>query len=347
MPPIKTVPAGSVPEGTSVSRDDLPTFRVSTSFVVVPVTVKDFQGRLIEGLLPKDFSVYENGVKQNLRFFTSDPFPLSAAIVIDLGMPDVNVQKINQTFTALMGAFTPYDEVSLYTYSARASRVSEFSVVNQQITARLNQIKVERGANNGPPVTSGPLGPQGPIVNGRPIDPGAPVVVTPPKVARVLNDAILMAAVDLNKRERTRRKIIFVISDGREYGSTASYKDVLKVLLTNEVSVYGVGVGGASIPVYGKLQKIHIPKTGGIAGYSDILPKYTSATGGEIFNELSRQDIEAVYARAFGDARNQYTLGYSTRATPSSSYRQIEVRVARPNLKVFAKDGYYPAPPAR
>jgi len=342
MPPVKTVPAGSVPPGVSGSRDELPTFSVSTNFVVVPVTVKDFQGRPVEGLISKDFSVYENGIKQQLRFFTSDPFPLSAAVIIDMGMPDVTVQRINETYTALAGAFTPYDEIALYTVSARASRVSDFSVVNQRLTAKLNQIKSERGANNGPPVTSGPLGPGGPMVNGRPIDPGGPLVVTPPKVARVLNDAILMAAVDLNKRERTRRKVIFIISDGREYGSTASYRDVLKVLLTNEISVFGVGVGGAAIPVYNKLQRIRVPKMG--LGYTDILPKYSSATGGQVFNEFSRQDIEAIYARALGDARNQYTLGYSTRATPSTAYRQIEVRITRPNLKIYTKDGYYPAP---
>ena len=346
MPPVKTVPAGSVPSSdVSGSRDDLPRFVVNTTFVVVPVTVKDFQGKLVEGLLPKDFSVYENGVKQQLRFFTSDPFALSAAIVIDLGMPDVNVQKINETYTALAGAFTPYDELSLYTVSARASRVSDFSTANAQLTAKLNQLKTARGANNGPPVTSGPLGPQGPMVNGRPLDPGGPVVTTPPKVARVLNDAILMAAVDLGKRDRSRRKIIFIISDGREYGSTASYKDVLKVLLTNNISVYGVGVGGAAIPVYNKLQRIRIPKMG--LGYTDILPRYTSATGGEVFNEYSRQDIEAIYSHALNGARNQYTLGYSTKATPSTAYRQIEVRIARPNLKVYAKDGYYPAAPLK
>lgn len=345
MPPIKTVPAGSVPADVATSRDDLPTFRVNTNFVVVPVTVKDFQGRLVEGLLPKEFSVYENGVKQQLRFFTSDPFPLSAAVIIDLGMPDVTVQKINETYTALAGAFTPYDELSLYTVSARASRVSDFTTVNQQLTAKLNQIKTARGANNNPPVTSGPLSSQGPIVNGRPLDPGGPIVVTPPKVARVLNDAILMAAVDLGKRERSRRKIIFVISDGREYGSNASYKDVLKVLLTNNITVYGLGVGGAAIPVYNKLQRIRVPKMG--LGYTDILPKYSSATGGEVFNEYSRQDIEAIYAHALGDARNQYTLGYTTKASPSTAYRQIEVRIARPNLKVYARDGYYPAAPLR
>jgi hypothetical protein len=50
------------------------------------------------------------------------------------------------------------------------------------------------------------------------------------------------------------------------------------------------------------------------------------------------------------EARNQYTLGYtpSRPKTPTTaSYRNIEVLVDRPGLKVSAKDGYYPAPAAR
>ena len=102
-----------------------------------------------------------------------------------------------------------------------------------------------------------------------------------------MNDAILMAARDLAKRDPSRRKIIFVISDGREQGSTASYKDTLKVLLTQNITVYAVGLEGAAIPIYDKLQRIHLPKTGALLGYSDILPKYVSATGGgTVFNEL-------------------------------------------------------------
>ena len=152
-----------------------------------------------------------------------------------------------------------------------------------------------------------------------------------------------MAAMDLSKREPTRRKVIFVISDGREYGSDASYSDTLKILLSHGIQVYGVGVEGAAIPGYNKLQKLHIPRF----GYSDILPKYANATGGEIFTEFSREAIESAYARALGDARNQYTLGYITRLTPSSSHREIEVRVARPDVKVTAREGYYPLPPSR
>jgi VWFA-related protein len=350
MPPVKTVPEGTVAVDSENPREDLYKIGVTVNYVVVPVTVKDGEGRLVSGLRPQDFSVLENGQKQKLNYFTSDPFPLSAAVIFDLGMSDSGVRKIQETLPALQGAFSQFDEIAIYTYSSTVSRVSDYATVGQQLTAVLNQVKTYTGRNNGPPVTGGPLGPQGPIINGRPVDSQVQPVITPPKESHVINDAILMAARDLAKRDRVRRKIIFVISDGREIGSKASYADTLKVLLTQNVIVYAVGVEGAAIPGYGKLQKVHLPKLDvpGVGsfnfGYGNILPKYVSATGGgAVYAENAKADIESAYARAIGDARNQYTLAYSAKPG-AGGYREIEVRVRRPDVKVYSKAGYYPLP---
>jgi len=335
---ITTVPEGGATQEPGGPSDDLYKIVTNVNQVLVPVMVKDGSGRLVNGLLPRDFSVFEDGKKQKLNFFTTDPFALSAAVIFDTGLPDVALEKVKQTFPALEGAFSQFDEVSIYTYSSAVSKVSDFSAASKQLTATLNELKTVSGRNNGPPVTGGPLGPQGPTVNNVPIDPSTPRVITPPKESHVLNDAILAAAVDLSRRDRTRRKVVFIISDGRESRSIASYGDTLKVLLSYNIMVYGVAVEGSAVPVYGRLQRLHLPKL----GYSDILPKYANATGGEIFNGFSRQAIESTYSQLIGDARNQYTLGYVTRATPSSAHREIEVKVARPDLTVVAKEGYYP-----
>jgi VWFA-related protein len=346
MPPVRTVPAGSVPKDLETGQD-IYTISVTTNLVTVPVTVTDREGRMIGGLLPRDFLVLENGQKQTLKFFTSDPFALSAAVIFDTGMADVGLKKVQETLAALQGAFSQFDEVAIYTYSSTVGRVSDFTTAGKQLTATLNQVKGFSGANNGPPVTSGPLGPQGPIINGIPMDSPVNPVSAPPKVARVLNDAILLAARDLSKRDRARRKIIFIISDGFEQGSVASYKDTLKVLLTQNITVYAVGVEGAAIPIYDRLQRIHLPKTRGAIGYSDILPKYVNATGGgTVYGELTQTEIEKAYGRAIGDARNQYTLAYSPRSSVGG-YREIEVQVKRPDVKVYAKRGYYPLPTAQ
>lgn len=344
MPPVKTVPPGSQRKPTG--QEQIYTYVVHTNFVQVPVTVKDNQGRNVDGLLSSDFKVKENGVFQKLTFFTADPFALSVAIVLDLGMSDSAVQKVNQSFPALVGAFAPYDEVALYTYSSTVSQVNDFSAPTQKLAALLNEMKTERGKNNGPPVLGGPLAPNGPVINNIPVGSPTEPVYTPPKEAQVLNDAILRAALDLSKRDRSRRKIIFVIGNGHEYGSKAAYKDVLRLLLTNEIEVRAVAVENAALPLYGKIERLHLPHE----GYGNILPKYASATGGGEYNELSRSAIEDTYAKALSEARNQYTLGY-TPARPkiptAAPYREIEVLVAKPNLKVTAKAGYYPVASAR
>jgi len=351
---VKTVPQGSATAGAdSDTQEQLFKIVTNVNQVMVPVTVKDESGHLIGGLLPKDFSVRENGKKQTLNFFTSDPFALSAAVIFDLGMKDVDVEKVNHTFPALQGVFSPFDEVSIYSYSNVVGQISGWTAVGQKLTDTFTHLATASGRNNGPPVVDGPFGPQGPTVNNMPVDPNSAIVATSSQQeSHVLNDALLKAALDLSKRPRERRKVIFIISDGREYRSNASYRDVLKVLLSNNIMVYAVGVGGSAIPIYNKVERLHLPRF----GYSDILPKYANATGGEVFNELTRTGLEDAYSRLMGDARNQYTLGYISHEPTVGQHNEVEVLVDRPSCKrssirpcvdVTAKEGYYAMPAAR
>jgi VWFA-related protein len=336
---IKTVPPGSVSRDES-GRDQLLTLTKTVNFVTVPVTVKDTEGKLVEGLLAKDFNIYEDGSLQKLTFFTSDPFPLSAALIVDQGLPEPALRKVNTTFSALGGAFGPFDEVSVFTYGNTVSKRQDFGNSTRMEMA-LQRLKDEAGANAGASVVGGPFD-SGPVTNGKPM-PGAPQMVTAQPEYHVLNDAILTAAQELAHRSPTSRKIIFIISDGQEYGSRASYAQVLKVLLTDGIIVYAIGVDTAAMPIYGKVAKARIPGF----GYSNILPRYVNATGGDVLNEFSKESIESAYQRITMEARFQYTLGYNTALAPSSNYRDIEVRVKRPGLEVFAKHGYYPLPPQR
>lgn len=347
-PAGRIVPSNRVANATSSGYDETSGMLVvNVNAVPIPVTVKDATGRLFPGLTKDNFSVYEDGVKQRINFFTSDPFPVSAAIVVDVGMPEIALRKVKETFSALVGSFSQFDELSIYTYGNTVKQQQDYLAALGDTTNRtLSRMQELEGRGSGPTAYS-PMT-VGPTVNGRVFDPGQQrnaIESAPPKNAepsRVLNDALLRAAVDLGRREKARRRVIFIISDGRENGSRASYKDVLKVLLTNNVSVYGVAVDASAIPGYNKLARIRLPRQ----GYSNILPKYASATGGEIFTEFTAQALESAYGSAMEESRSQYTLVYNSAATASTSYRKIEVRVGGygSSLKVYARDGYYPAP---
>lgn len=331
----------ATPEGLVTNRDGLYKMGITVTFVQVPVIVKDKSGKLVIGLGPNDFTVYEDGVPQKLKFFTSDPFPLSAAVVVDTDLPAETMKKVNASLPALVGAFSEFDEVALYRYGHTVQRISAYGGAASVSTSTLSKVK-RPGRDPGPPVQTGPMA-GGPSINGHPADPGVqtPSVPAPVQQSYVLNDAILRAAEDLSRRDKTRRRIIFVVSDGRELGSTAHYDEVKKLLLSQNIAVYALGVDTAAVPIYDKLNRVRVPGF----GYGNILPKYVSDTAGEMFAKFDRQSIEEAYAQIMDVARNQYTLGYTTRATTSSGYRSIEVKVHRANLNVFARAGYYPLPP--
>jgi VWFA-related protein len=200
------------------------------------------------------------------------------------------------------------------------------------------------------PTNSGAFGPCAITKNGGCADPnptvtqggstGSSSFITIPKEIHTLNDAILRAAKDLSSRPQGRRRIIYVVSDGKEYGSKATYKDVLRYLQTNKIAVYGTLVGDSARWGEGYVSRLHLPFT----MYDNRLAGYILATGGVMDSEGSLNGIEKSYAKITEEARNQYTLVYSSHEPLiDGKYRKIEVRVNRPGVEVIAKKGYYPS----
>ncbi len=56
-----------------------------------------------------------------------------------------------------------------------------------------------------------------------------------------------------------------------------------------------------------------------------------------------RLGLKKSFAKITEEVRNQYTIGYYTREPfIDGKYRNVEVKVLRPNLSVLAKKGYWP-----
>src|ERR1039457_2424412 len=321
---------------------------LNATYVEVPVTVKDSKGKPVAGLTWRDFRVFENDTREPIRIFTVDPAPLSVAFVIDQSLTADVMEKVNNSLGALQGALTPYDEVAVFSYNNGAQERTGFTGAQSSRLPAVLALTKETGSEMIVPVNSGPLAGCNVHVNGNCADPnlqpgrsaGGGTFITIPKEIHTLNDAILAAAKELSTRPKGRRRIIYVISDGKEYGSKASYKEVLRYLETNKVAVYGTAVGDSARWGEGYISRIHLPFT----MYENILAKYTLATGGTLDSEGSLNGIEKSYAKIAEEARTQYTLGYlSHQPVIDGKRRKIEVRVDRPGVEVIAKTGYYPS----
>jgi VWFA-related protein len=326
----------------------LATFIVNVNEVVVPVTVKDSKGNPVSGLTWRDFSIYENNSKENIRVFSVDPAALSIAFVIDQTLPSNIMSEVNQSMGAIQGALTPYDEAAVFTYTNGAKEWTGFTGGQSQRLPAVLALAQSTGSNPFIPDNSGPLAGCNIRQNGNCVDPnlqpggstGNDQFIKLPKEIHTLNDAILRAAKELSTRPKERRRIIYVVSDGKEYGSKATFNEVKKYLQTNNITVYATVVGDSARWGYEWLDRFHLP----FEMYDNILFKYTAATGGDMLAERGINSMEKSYAKISEEARNQYTLLYlSHESIYDSKYRSIDVRVDRPNVVVTAKPGYYPS----
>jgi VWFA-related protein len=324
------------------------TFVENTTFVEVPVIVKDAKGKQVAGLTYRDFKVFENNTREVLRTFSVDPTPLSIAFVIDQSLTSDVMNKVNDSLGAIQGALTPYDEVAVFTYTNGPKEWTGFTGAEGNRVPAVLALAKATGADEQVPINSGPLAGCNIRENGNCVDPnlqpgrsaGNGTFITIPKEIHTLNDAILSAAKELSTRPKERLRIIYVISDGKEYGSKATLKEVIKYLQTNKIAVYATGVGASAVWGEGYVSRLHLPFT----MYDNILFKYTYATGGDFDSERGVNGIEKSYAKIADEARNQYTLGYlSHESIYDGKYRSIDVHVDLPGLDVIAKKGYYPS----
>jgi VWFA-related protein len=343
------VAAPAVLPGTGEGVDAMATvIKVNVNFVEVPATVKDGKGNQVAGLTFRDFRVFENNVPEPLHFFSVDPFPLSIAFVIDQSLTADVMAKVNESLGSIQGALTPYDEAAVFTYSNGGKEWTGFTGAQGNRLPAVLALAKSIGTDMQVPTNSGPLAGCSIRQNGNCVDPnlqpgrsaGNNDFQILPKEIHTLNDAILMAAKELSTRPKERRKLIYVISDGKEYGSKASLKEVIRYLQTNKIAVYATGVGDSARWGEGYVSHVHLPFT----MYDNILYKYTAATGGDLDSERGVNGIEKSYAKIAEEARTQYTLGYlSHESIYDGKYRKIDVRVDRPGLEVIAKQGYYPS----
>jgi VWFA-related protein len=345
---VQTAPPEVPPVGEGFERTQT-TIRLNVNFVEVPVTIKDSKGQLVAGLTFRDFQVFENGQREPLRLFTVDPFPLSIVFLVDQSVTADVMTKVNDSLGAIQGALTPYDEVAVFTYNNGAqNRSGGFTGAQSTRVPYVLAMTKAAGTEMLVPINSGPFAGCSVTKNGSCVDPnvqqgrstGNSSFITIPKEIHTLNDGILAAAKELSTRPKGRRRIIYVISDGKENGSKATYRDVLHYLQTNQIAVYGTLVGDSARWGEGYLSRVHLPFT----MYDNLLAKYTLATGGSLDAERGTNGIERSYSKIAEEARNQYTLGYlSHQPVMDSKFRKIEVRVNRPNVEVVAKSGYYPS----
>jgi len=62
-------------------------------------------------------------------------------VIFDTGLPDVALEKVKPNVSCAEGAFSQFDEVSIYTYSSAVSKVSDFSAAGKTADGNFERIE--------------------------------------------------------------------------------------------------------------------------------------------------------------------------------------------------------------
>jgi Ca-activated chloride channel homolog len=150
-----------------------------------------------------------------------------------------------------------------------------------------------------------------------------------PQGATALWNAVFLASRELEKRQG--RKVIVLVTDGDDTYSKTTPQQALEAAHMADAVIYPVVV----VPITNE--------AGRNIGGEHALIFLAQGTGGRTFMPSVGPDLDRAFAEIIDELRTEYSLAFYPRNTPptKSRFHTLDVRVARPDLKVSARNGYY------
>ena len=276
-------------------------FRVGVDLVSLNVTVTEGTGRYITDLAAEDFNVFEDGVKQDVTFFTRTNLPIALALLLDTSASMEN--KLPTAQEAAIGfakRLRPQDLAEVVDFDSRVVVLQSFS----NNAAELEQAIRKTSAGG----------------------------------STSLYNAVYIALKDLKKvvaksADEIRRQAIVVLSDGEDTSSLLPFEEVLDLAKRSETAIYAIGLRagegpGTSAKGFKEAEFVmrqFSQETGGRSFFPNQLSDLATVYG-QISDELSSQYTVG------------YT---SKNPKRNGAWRRVVVRIARPNLTARTKLGYF------
>src|SRR5216684_3639191 len=303
---------------------------VNSNLVILPVTVKDRSGNLVPDLQRDEFRVFEDNVEQKIDVFTAEAFPLSMIILLDNDLKEKDAQEVRKSLDAVVGGLSLDDEAFICRFDQFFHPGNGFTTDHDVLLTELQRTKIDSQPSTAPP--GGAIA-NAPSINGHSAIGDSPNIASATmnirgQTTKALDDAVFGAAQLLHGRDRNRRRVILLISDGANGGKKTNkmtYDGVVKTLQHDNIEVYSVAVASAFLE----------------RKFSRLVD-YAHDSGGEVYFAAKRETLEELYSRISEEARNQYTLAYVPRGTDrSAEVHKLEVRVKREGLTIKTRDRYY------
>ncbi|HUK19005.1 MAG TPA: VWA domain-containing protein [Bryobacteraceae bacterium] len=301
--------------------DEIPTLKVDVDVVNVLASVRDKRGGLVANLEKKDFTVFEDGKQQEIKYFTRETdLPLTIGLLVDVSGSQRNLIEIERSAAAqfFSQVLRKKDEAFLIMFGEEAELLQDYTNSPRLLTAGLSQLRVSSGV--------GGLGP-------------GPVPTSGDPRGTVLYDAVYLAANE-KMRSEVGRKVIVVITDGVDEGSRLPIKQAVEAAQKADAVIYSIDYSDPGAYGFGPFG--HMSVGGGEAA----LRQMSDETGGHVYRVDRRHTLDQVFTELQEEMRSQYSIGYTPlNDVKDGSYRKLDIRASSKDLKVQARKGYYATKP--
>jgi Ca-activated chloride channel homolog len=291
------------------------TFRTAVDIVTLNVAVTDGLNRPVSGLGLGDFQVLEDGVAQDLSFFSATDVPLDVALLVDSSSSvAAKLPFIEQAAAGFIATLRPIDRASVMSFTTQVRIVQPFT------SDRL----VLRQAVHGLPAN------------------GDTALYTALYVA--LDNFERMRRERVADARSVRRQAIVVLTDGEDTASRVGFDDLLDRARRAGIAIYPIALDGD------QLRSPAITSSRRFFTASDFaLRTLAQETGGRAFFPIRLDELDGLYRAVAEELSTEYALGYVPKVErQDGTYRRISVFIAsRPDARSRTRMGYYSPGPAR
>ena len=288
--------------------------RIDVDLVNVYFNVRDKRGAYAGGLTASDFDIYEDGRKQEPRFFTRETNqPLTLGLLIDVSRSQENLIEVQRRASSTFFAkvLKPKDMAFIISFGADAELLQDLTGSLSLLERGLRELRINAGVSGvvTPSTVPIPGGPRG----------------------TVLYEAVWLAARDRLQNE-VGRKAIVLITDGVDVGSRTRIEEAIEAAHKADAIVF---------PILYEDPRYTSAMFGGYSG-EGAMKRMGNETGGRIFRVDRRNSLDDIYKQIEEDMRTQYAIGYSSsNQNRDGAFRRVEIRPRNKDLKIQARRGYY------
>ncbi|MBS1875136.1 MAG: VWA domain-containing protein [Acidobacteria bacterium] len=295
------------------------TIKVDVDIVNVLCSVRTKSGGLVSSLKKEDFTLFENGQKQDIKYFTRETdLPLTIGLLVDVSVSqerliDVERQAAYQFFSSVL---RDKDLAFLISFGHEAELLQDYTNSRKLLQKALNELR-----SNGQ-------------VGG--LHPGPVPTASQPR-GTILFDSVYLAASEQLKGQ-VGRKALVVITDGVDQGSRYKIEQAIKATQLSDAIIYGIYYVDSAFYNGGYGWGVNI---GGGGGEHD-LRRMAEETGGRMIKVDRKHTLQDSFREIQEEMRSQYALGYSpANGSKDGSFRKIDIKLSDKDLRAQARKGYY------